>query len=442
MSHRHPVIWGTVTLTAAGLISRFIGFFYRIFLSHAIGAEGVGIYQLIFPVYTLCFALTVFGMQAAISRFAAAEFALGSTQRADDVFLLGTGVSLLLSCLTALFLYRHAQWIGCGLLAEPRTVPLLMLLSFSIPLGCLHNCINAWYYARRETAVPALSQMLEQAVRVGVSVLVCKILLSRGAPVNALVAVAGILGGELAAMLFSTLMISWKLHTQNYRLSAMRNPSGTLGKLFRHSFPLTCNRVLLTLMSSVENIMIPIQLRLYGLSGSDALSLFGVLTGMSLPLLLFPSTVTNSVSVMLLPSVAEKQALGESRRIRDTISATVRGCLLLGGVCFLLFFFLGRFLGMLIYHSESAGLFLRTLSFICPFLYLNSTLVSILNGLGRTTRCLVHNLISVGIRILFVLFCIPVYGIKGYLWGMLLGELTLTVLNLTALFSILLKEES
>ncbi len=433
MEHRHPVIWGTMILTLAGLLSRFIGFFYRIFLSHTIGAEGVGIYQLIFPVYTLCFALTVFGIQTSISRFVAAQLARGNQQKANDTFLLGSSLALIFAGLAALFVHQNAQWIGTSLLSESRTVPLLRLLAYSIPLGAIHTCVNAYYYARKQTEIPAISQLLEQIVRVGASYLVYLILLSQGAAVNALIAVAGILAGELASMLYSTLLASWSLHRQNYHLLQMKNPLTTLQKILTLSLPLTGNRVLLTLLTSVEQILIPSRLRLFGLSGANALSLFGILTGMSLPLLLFPSTITNSVSVMLLPSVAEQQALGKEEQIRRTTLMTIKGCLFLGVGCFLLFFFFGDFMGMLLFDNATAGAFLKALSFICPFLYLNTTLMSILNGLGKTGYCFLHNLAALTIRIAFTFFCIPLYGIKGYLWGVLLGELLLTVLNLITL---------
>ena len=73
MKWKNPLITGTVILTLTGLLSRFIGFFYRIFLSNVFGAEGMGIYQLISPVLALSFALTVSGIQTAISKYVASE---------------------------------------------------------------------------------------------------------------------------------------------------------------------------------------------------------------------------------------------------------------------------------------------------------------------------------------------------------------------------------
>ena len=429
MEHRHPVLWGTMILTASGIASRCMGFFYRIFLSHTIGAEGIGIYQLIFPVYTFCFALCVFGIQTAISRLIASALAKNQEPHADCIFLTGTVMALALSFCASITVYTFADWIGTVFLQEPRTVSLLKLLSFSIPFGVFHSCVSAFYYARKKAEIPAFLQLLEQFVRIGSSFLIYQILLSRQITPSAWMAVAGVLAGELISASVCLILISAK----KLRPAAPVSFFQTGKEIFTLSLPLTCNRVLLTLLTSIENILIPIRLRLFGLTDAQALSLFGILTGMVMPLLFFPSAITNSMSVMLLPSVAQKQALGENKNITSTIRMTVQSCLLLGLFCFVLFFCFGHYLGILLFQSETAGAFIRTFSFICPFFYLNHTLMSILNGLGKTLRSFLHNLLAVLIRISFTFFCIPIYGIKGYLWGILLGELLTTILNLLAL---------
>ena len=169
---------------------------------------------------------------------------------------------------------------------------------------------------------------------------------------------------------------------------------------------------------------------MFGLDNTSALSIYGILTGMSLPLILFPSAITNSVSVMLLPAIAEEQAKENHAAISKTIGMTIKYCLILGFLSTGFFFFLGDTLGMLLFKNEFAGTFIKTLSFICPCLYLSTTLTSILNGLGSTTLSFVQNTIGLVIRILFVLFIIPTYGIQGYLWGLLVSELAISGLSL------------
>ena len=127
--------------------------------------------------------------------------------------------------------------------------------------------------------------------------------------------------------------------------------------------------------------------------------------------------------------VASLQALGHEKKIRHVIRRTCENCFFFGAFCTFFFFIFGKSLGNFLFHSETAGIYIRTLAFICPFLYTNTALESILNGLGRPDTCLFHNIAGVCIRIGFVFFSIPVLGIRGYFYGMLLSQLILTLLH-------------
>lgn len=143
-------IRGTLLLTFSGLISRIIGFFYRIFLSRIIGAQGLGIYQLVFPLQTFILAICASGIQTAISRLAASEEALGDHKKACDYFMVGTFFSLILSISFSSLLYLHADFWACEILKEPRTNSLIQMLSLSFPFSTLHSCINSYYFARKK----------------------------------------------------------------------------------------------------------------------------------------------------------------------------------------------------------------------------------------------------------------------------------------------------
>lgn len=424
---------GTLILTCAGLLTRLIGFFYRIFLSHTIGAQGMGIYQLLIPLQALVMAITTTGIQTAISRLAAGELALGKQKEARDIFSVSTMFAFLLSCTASLLLYRKADFFAVQILKEPRTASLIQLLSFSIPLSTLHTCINSFSFARKKTGMPSFIQLLEQLIRVGITYLLYLIFLSEGREITPVIAVGGSLAGELGATLAALLCIGRDFQLHRYTPLRMAQPLHYLRQMFRMSLPLTLNRVLVTLLGSIEVVLIPQQLCTFGLGAEEALSIYGVFTGMAMPLIHFPSTITQSASVMLIPSIAELQALGYRKRIRYVISRTSRYCLMLGIGCFALFFFFGKPLGILLFKSPTAGNYIHTLAFMCPFLYLNATLASILNGLGKPGTCLIHNIIGAGIRIAFVLFAIPKLGIRGYLYGILLGEIILCILHLRVL---------
>ena len=430
---RKLFIKGTLLLTVTGLLSRLIGFFYRIFLSHTIGAHGLGIFQLVLPLQMLVMSVCASGIQTAISRLTASETASGHSGRAGDYFVAGTAFSVGVSCLFAWLLYTYADFWAVRILSEPQTAALIQLLSFSIPLSTFHACVNSYYFGKKQAGFPAGTQLLEQIFRVSGCYLLYLITISQGRTITPLIAVSANLIGEAAAAFLSLFTVSMHFHKTHYTFLHIKKAEQILKNLFRISVPLTLNKILLTILSSAEVIMIPARLQMSGLNSSDALSIYGVFTGMALPLILFPAAITNSAAVMLLPSITELQTLGYQKRIRYVIEQIFRYCLLLGGFCMIFFLFLGDFLGVFLFHSETAGVYIRTMSYICPFLYLNTTLTSVLNGLGRSGICLMHSIISICIRVSFVLFAIPQFGIRGYLYGILCSELILTVLHIRAL---------
>ena len=188
MDNKLILLKGTLLLTGAGFITKIIGFIYRIFLSQTIGAEGMGIYQLIFPIHTLCFALSAGGIQTAISRFTAARASLKDEQGARDIFILSGAFSTAIAFLVSLVLYHNASWFAVHILLEERCTSLLKLMAFSIPMGTLHSCVNGYYYARKKMSIPAASQLLEQCARVGVSYGLFLILTEQELPITPMLA--------------------------------------------------------------------------------------------------------------------------------------------------------------------------------------------------------------------------------------------------------------
>ncbi|MEG1290756.1 MAG: polysaccharide biosynthesis C-terminal domain-containing protein, partial [Lachnospiraceae bacterium] len=259
-------------------------------------------------------------------------------------------------------------------------------------------------------------------VRVGCVWVIYQISIEQQQPVTVDMAVWGLVAGEIASVLFSISFLGRKKSLGNRLIG--------LGQLFMMSAPLCANRVLVNLLQSVEAVMIPGQLREYGYSILESLSVYGVLTGMALPMVLFPSVITNSVSVMLLPVIAEAQEKEDIHYIRRAVKKTCSYCLLLGFLCTLGFLFLGHWMGEILFANELAGSFIVTLCWMCPFLYLSTTLSSILNGLGKTSITFTLNVIALAIRIAFVVWGIPLFGIKAYLWGMLVSQIVMGMSSL------------
>ncbi|MCI5826675.1 MAG: polysaccharide biosynthesis protein [Lachnospiraceae bacterium] len=405
--NNHPLFTGTVILTATGLASRVIGFLYRIFLSHTIGAEGLGIYQLVFPILTLCLALCTGGIQTAISKYTAE-----SEEHAP--LYCGICVCMALSACCTFVLYRYAPWLAKHIVSEPACEPLLRIISLSLPFACLHACFNGYYYGKNKTAIPAISQLFEQIVRVFSVYLFYLIVTEKSAALTPALAMWGTVCGEVASALFC--LTTFQFRRCHLSLSVTK-------RLICFATPLTGSRVILNLFASAEAILIPSALTTFGLGRSDALSVFGTLTGMAMPVIMLPTVLTGSLSVLLLPAISEAAAKGDRRQIAQTIRRTVELCVILGLACTLAYLLFGRFVGSLLFRSSLAGSYIVSLGFMCPFLFLSGTLSSILHGLNLTLYTFLLNLMGCGIRLFAIYFLVPRLGLYVYLWSMLLSQL-------------------
>lgn len=431
LKHRkNPLVIGTLILTITSLLSRLIGFFYRMFISHAFGEESMGIYQLVGPIMALSFSFAAAGIQTSISKHVASETTTKDYKSSLQILLTGLFLSLILSVSYSLIVYHYATPIATYFLKESRCAPLLRILALAFPFSAAHACINGYYFGIKKTTLPALTGFAESICRTASVFLLYQYAMDHGIEPTISFAVVGIVIGEVFSIITSLFVVYlrfmkldrlYPIFTQN--LFSNNSFYRSIKKIGNMAIPLSSNRIIVNLLQSIESIYIPYQLQAYGFSSEDALKIFGVLTGMALSLVLFPCALTNSASVLLLPIVSEADDNKNHKKISHTILSSLKFSLMLGFLFTFLFFVFGRWAGSFLFNSEMAGEFIVAFSFICPFLYITITFSSILHGLGKTKVTLFINITSLLIRIAFVFFCIPVVGIQGYFWGTLCSQL-------------------
>lgn len=429
---------GTLFLVIAGFLSRFIGFFYRIYLSNILGPKNLGIYQLIFPIYSICYTIYASGLQTAISQTVASK--LSSNNKNTNItspFFTGASISLFLSFILSGILYKLSPSISIHILNEPHCALPLRILSLIFPFCGLTACINGFYYAIKRTGIPSISQLIEQIFRVGLVFILFSIFNVNNTTCE--IAVLGLVFGEFISCIY---MIIALLNNKEFHSSLFNNKHSKFAlteyffsyrKLISYTLPLTLNKLFVSILTSIESILIPIMLVKYGLSHNASLSIYGILTGMSMSFILFPSTITNSLAVVLLPTISEANAQNKKTEIEDTVSKTLHYCLIIGLLSLTLFSIWGKDIGNTIFHNKSSGLFIQILAPLCPFMYISTTFSSILNGLGKTKTTFINSIISIVIKLLFIIFIVPKVGIKGYLLGMLISTISVCILDLLSL---------
>ncbi|MCC8102163.1 MAG: oligosaccharide flippase family protein [Clostridiales bacterium] len=427
MNQKHYLIKGTLLLTVMGLLTRVAGFFYKIFLSRTIGASEIGLYQVAIPVFSFCNALCGGGIQTAISKLVATYRVEGSYRTAKQTLSAGLFLSLSMSVFLAAALHLGAELIAQRLLLEKSCAGLLKIMAFSLPFSMIHGCICGYFMGAKQIVPPALTQFAEQMVRILFAILAYTLSLKTNSQANAHLMAFSALAGEAASAVYCVI----SLYILCMKKVRIEKPSwhrliASIRQLLAISVPLSLNRMLMCTLQAIEAALLPQMLRLSGLTSVEALSIYGTLTGMALPMLLFPTAITSALGMLLLPTVSEAQALHRQNQLSHTANATFLGGMLLGSFCLGSFLLFGGEIGSILFQNELAGTCIRQLALICPLIYSSTALGSIVHGLGKSSFFLLWNLAGFVLRLLCVVCLVPTQGISGYLCGMFIDQILLT----------------
>lgn len=423
---KHPIITGTLILSFTSILSRIIGFFYRIYLSRTFGAENLGILQLTGPVSAISFALTGAGMQTAISKYVS-SLTGKETKKQRTYLYYGLTFVLIIASICGYFVYTYTDILAVRFLSEPRTAPLLKVIALSFPLSAAHACMNGYFLGKGKSSIPAASQLFEQCTRVSIIYICCSSFIATGDSPDLTFTAWGAFLGEAAALCITGIALIWDFHkvtdSTPHTSHLKHQNKHILKNLLKLAVPLNANRLAVNFLQSIESIRLPMMLQLYGMTDTAALSTYGILTGMALPVLFFPGAFTGALSAMLLPAISEANSKHDKERIQTiTINATF--LVVFSGLFFgILFFMFSDFLANIIFKEPLAGVYIRALCLLCPFMYVNNIFSSILQGLGDAISIFFINITGLLLRLGFVFFLVPRVGIKGYLTGLLLSQI-------------------
>lgn len=434
---KNLVIKGTLILTITGFATRIIGFYNRIFLSGLIGAKELGIYQLIFPLYMVAFSLTTFGNELALTKLVSEYHGRKDIASAKAFFRVCFFMNLILGLFVSTIMYRNTEWLCIHVLNAPECSACLKVICIGIPFMSMKGAIHGYFLGLEKSGVHGLSDFLEQVAKVfGLSLIATFICVRE--QYDASFAVWGIVIGEIVSFGYSLLALLHYTRQNNHlsKASNIRRPQ--LLRLFvKNALPLTTNRLAMTVLQSMEAIMIPTVLLQYYQNSTMSLTAYGIFSGMAFPFIMFPSTITNSLSTMLLPAVSSASSQLHTGYLKRLCEKSLHFCLLIGIFSTTVFYIFGPAIGNCFFQSKEAGHYLFQLSFLCPFIYLATTLASISNGLGLATHNLILTLLSTLIRIGFILFAVPQMGLTGYIIGLFVSYLFLTFACLNKLQTIL-----
>lgn len=409
-------------LTSSSVLLRLSNIWFRMFICSNIGAAGMGLYQLVLSVFFLGITLCTSGIGLAVTRIVSEGRGTRASIR-ECAFC-----ALALSLLGAAALFFGADFIASRFIGNASAAMPLKLLAPGLPFIAVCACLKGYFLAIRNTIVPVCSEFLEQFVTIGASLL---LFFHMSNSLNAIMLGSTI--GEVAD--FAFILGLYFLFTKKRGLSKAKS-TGIFQNIFHIAGPILCGSFFRSLLSSTENILIPKGLKEYGAGDSGALAQYGVMQGMVMPILFFPYSFLTSLSMLLIPEMAEASADGKQNSIQKVVEKAFRCTLMFSFfICSLLIFFADD-LGMLFYKSHEVGNILRIMAPIVPLMYLDSVVDGMLKGLDQQMYSLKYNFSDSIMRVLLIAVFVPMFGLRAYITVLFLSEIYNASLSINRLLKV------
>lgn len=424
---------GTIILLIAGLITRVLGFINRIVIARFIGEEGVGLYMMAFPTFILVITITQIGLPVAISKNVAEAEAVGDKAKVKKILVVSLATTITLSAIFTPLLLLTAPLLAETLLTDSRTLLPLLAIAPVVPVIAISSVIRGYFQGRQSMKPVALSQMIEQVIRISLIAVLTKTFLPYGIEYAAAAAMVASVIGELASLLY--LITSFKLK-KKFRLrkkffTYLKSGKSTFQELMSIAIPTTGSRMIGSLSWFFEPIVVAHSLAIAGVIAGAATRQYGALTGLALPLLMLPSFITQSLATSLVPAISEAHSKNNMKLVEYLLQQALRFVFLTGGLAVVVLYVLSDPLMEVLYGSTSGAQFIQLMAPFFLFYYYQGPLQAALQALNLARAAMINSLIGAVVKtvVIFLLASQPAFGINGVAIGLLVGFVLVTLLH-------------
>ncbi len=416
MNNAKKLLYNTLLLTVSAFIMRTVLVSFNVFLSNRIGAEGIGLFQLISSVYAMAVTFSSGGIKLASMRLIADSIALGKYNQ-RKIMKTALSYAFICGCAAGSLLFLFSETISIKWIGNPAAISSLRLLSVSLPFVASSAALNGYFTAESKILRYSFVQLLEQGVKIAVTV-VCLSFSEKNPGSSCSAVVAGVTTGEIFSLLCSYTL---------YRIASSqekeKDKEGIFKHLMRIAVPDALGSEIRSVLTTAEHMLIPRGLKKSGSSSQTAITTYGTIHGMSLPIILYPSALLSSLSGLLVPEISAHHIAGSNKRIEYIIHRVLHLTLLFSIGTAGIMYFCADMLSEAFYSSKEAGFYIRVLAPLIPVMYCDTSVDGMLKGLDQQVQYMKYNIIDALSCVVLVFFLVPAMSVKGYIFTVFFSEI-------------------
>lgn len=430
-------IQGAAFLMIASFINRILAFVYRVYTVRLVGSEGIGLYEMVFPIYSLILVLTTAGIPVAVSKLISEEYARNNLAQVKQIFKTALIFLLCSGLASTIGIIWFAPYITGKIFSDARVYWPFITAIPAIFIVTVSSVFRGYFQGIQNMKPSAASQIIEQLVRIFIGIFMATTLLPFGVEFAAAGLALGMVCGEVAGLFI--LLISYKGNPiKQFAKSGTTSFFKTLTRIYQLAIPITLTRVVSTTALTLQAIIIPKRLIISGLTIREATQIYGQFSGMALSLINFPTIVTISLAISLVPAISEAIAQLNYQLIKKRTSQALKISILTAIPCTVIFSQLAQNIMSLLFNSPESGVILKSLAYGCLFFYIQQTSTGILQGMGKVSLIFINVFIGTLISLggIYWLTSIPHLGIKGTAMAVILGSAYIALSNCFYLFKL------
>ena len=430
-------ISGAAILALAGIASRVIGAVFRVVLAAILGDEGIGLYQYAYPLYSTLLVISTAGIPVALSKIMAEKIALKDYLEAQRVFKIAFILLAVSGFVITLVMLLGAEYISQVLIRDAKALYPLMAISPAIFFVTIMASLRGFFQGQQNMAPTAVSQLVEQLVRVGFSITIVLLLIPVGLEYAAAGATSGAAAGGLAGLLLLAVLyfkkrVDLQVLGQQQKEHNPESVKRIIKRILTLAIPVTIGGLVIPLITMIDLAIVPRQLLAAGFELDEARALYGQLTGMAGSLVYFPNVVALALSMSLVPAISEAFALQNRALIQSRSAVAIKLTALFSLPSALGLFLLAEPITVLLFNNAEAGYSLAFMSWSVIPLCLYVTTTGLIQGLGKPILPAINMFYGGLVKTVFAwyLTAIPALNVGGAALASVIGLTVAAILNL------------
>lgn len=433
-------IINSISVASGSVIFRVLSIYFNSYISKKIGTEMLGLFHLVVSVYVFGITLGNFGINFAVTRLVSEELAVGNYNGIKKI----SKFSIILSFITGLFasfiILISSDFIISRCLHEKISKKVIYLICTSLPFISMSSAISGYFVAVRRVYKSTIAQFFEQIIKIFITAFILNLFLPNGVNYACFSLILGDIISEIFSFFCNFLLYKNDIKEFKIIYETLFSAKFYTQKILKISTPIAITSLIRSGLSTIKQLIIPLSFEKGKINCNKALSIYGEINGMAMPLVIFPNLLFSSISGLLIPEFATYNTNKQTGIIKKITKKILVISSISSFIISIFLFIFADNLNKLIYNTNSnITFYIKILSPISILILLDSVVDNMLKGLNAQNDVMIINIVDLAINIVIISTIIPCFGISGYIFAMYFSEIFNLILSINKLLIIISK---